>query len=550
MLGRNGHPTGGNGAVTHLPGALDLSGDVADLPLKLPAPPAPPVPQPRHIEPVDDHDALADLFLGELRSVAGYDAALGLSPRQAGTNRNGQDQQAHPQPGEPRAPARHAPMVNPARTLEALIIGHLPVTAAAWANQYIRTCSQSGPVGAIRFRAGQLRIDLVESASRTTQPDASSDLHATGALDQLARAATRTVLHGDSQHEAILLACPQITTITLLSSADEAGVVDAYRTLKAITGSPAGSNGALPNRTLRVAILGAPVARARFALDRLRDAARRFLNVSLESAGIIPRIEGGPTARTLFSGPAPLSAALVAARLLAPPTHLHLTPAAGPIPLAAAFPAPEHARQRRAPRAQEPADELALHAAMRGEGSSYPEPALSSDPGSAQSQPDHHLCIPITDESEPATPFTNGVRAGAPAPVAPAPGPRHSTLLAAHLPELLPIAARCPSAPQVELALDESGIIHVLTGALGPNGDPAAVEQLTIVSAWAMIHARLLAQTLPPDRCLRLGEQTVAHLFTGRPAEHRGLLDSTIRVHLLTPVVKSVSADWVCAALN
>jgi len=113
-------------------------------------------------------------------------------------------------------------------------------------------------------------------------------------------------------------------------------------------------------------------------------------------------------------------------------------------------------------------------------------------------------------------------------------GPALCSLIAG----LRPMRARCPDDERTELAVDERGRLHLLR-----HDDETAYERLAAVLAWARRHASLLSLTgadMKPDLA------PVAHLFTQRARERRGLLDAEVRVHVVTPP----SAEWTATALN
>src|SRR5262245_60178627 len=89
-------------------------------------------PHPAH----DEYDALTDLFLGEAPA-------------------------ARPAPAPHPATSLAEPA--PAVCVEALVLGHLPVLASAWATQYARQRSVGlgGPVVLLKIRAGEATLDLV-----------------------------------------------------------------------------------------------------------------------------------------------------------------------------------------------------------------------------------------------------------------------------------------------------------------------------------------------------------------------------------------------------
>src|SRR5262249_33903539 len=148
-----------------------------------------------------DYDALADLFLGE-NGAARPAASSGAS--------------------EASSPARPAPAAGP--LVEGLILGHLPVLASAWVQQYARQLAMdhNGPVAPLRLRAGEASLEVIGSRLK-------EDCHQKPGLElALAEAAAHAVawlLRVDETTEPRLPELPGFSAITLLTGADEAAVV-------------------------------------------------------------------------------------------------------------------------------------------------------------------------------------------------------------------------------------------------------------------------------------------------------------------------------------
>jgi hypothetical protein len=474
----------------------------------------------------DPFDALADLFLGELGRVAAHDVALGLPPiarAQAAHNAAGdppprptrESPAAVAAPAGPRLtlvhhdlhehfdpPAAHA-TVQPESTpresstslapipgpmIEALVLGHLPVLASAWAARYVRhAAEQEGrPVGLIRLAGGQVRVELVPVPGGSPQSNEPSkrvsNLHDAWSL--LLHACDRIVIHADAEHEPALVASAMVDEVTLLSAADEAAVVNAYRTLKLLAGRTGGALG--EQASLRVAVMGAPEARARYVWSRLEEAAESFLGRPLRCAGLIGQITGGSPSQILFIGPCTGSAAEVVSQLTSSPARR-----------------PEPAAR---PAAPEPIEHPVLYAEAEEDDWSFAMP----------------------DQPSPST------------------GPDS---LAELIPGLTPLRARCPLAESVELAIDLDGGLHVLAGA-GSSADSSVISALTTAAGWASLNRRVLQLTLPQGSPALKPTTARLHLFTDRPAAHRGLLDSCVQVHLLAAVPARQTAGWMAAALN
>lgn len=231
----------------------------------------------------DELDALADLFLGP--------ASHPGTPAPA----HHQREDRGPRPAERRT------------TLEAVILGHLPISASAWPGQYARRrAEQTGePVAVVRLARGSLTIDVIGAGNPDDPP--ANHLEALSLVRRVARV---VILRVEEQSEPALAGAPGIHRLCLLTGADDAAVVACYRKLKALA---AGAHGPLPEAHLTV--MGADERRGRLAHERVARAAREFLHADLFEPVVIDRI--GPTGSiAVFRGPCELPLEEVA-RLLA-----------------------------------------------------------------------------------------------------------------------------------------------------------------------------------------------------------------------------------------
>ena len=217
-----------------------------------------------------DYDTLAELFLGDDRAAAEPDA---------------------PAPGRPRP----APEPGPG-PIEGLVLGHLPVLASAWVQQYARHLSgeRGGPVGLLRLRAGEAQLDLVAGRGQPPRPFDTLEQ----AIQEAAREAVAWVLRVDQTTEPRLPELKGLGSVTLLTGADEAAVVAAYTALKNLVKPSNDDEGP----ELRVAIMGAGPEKAAEASAKLERAAAVFIGRPVRIAQCIARI-GGKASTVLFRGP-------------------------------------------------------------------------------------------------------------------------------------------------------------------------------------------------------------------------------------------------------
>jgi hypothetical protein len=382
-------------------------------------PPTPP-PSPDHdgiagrIGPEPDaYDALADMFLGE------------LSPQDS----------AAPSPAASRSGglSLQQPVSTPAAGerpgVELLILGHLPIMAAAWASHYVRhaamrlTASGGAPVASLRLAEHAAWLELI-NAPETTTPAATLN-----AALRAASVAQHWIIRTEPGRERRLADHQRLSHITLLTGSNEAATVDAYRAIKQLVAE--GGADRLP--TLRVAVLGGSAAACRQAADRICDACHAFLEIEIEVVTCPGAIGSGPGGVELYHGPMHADERLVLDRI----------------------------------------------AEIRRPG----DPAETSTP---ERQP-----IPITQqvEASPEGLDATATPESGPTPTDPAPEaelPRPEDL------GLRPIVAACPYEPSVQLAMDEAGGLHLLVQARESSQIDAAVRALSIVSAWASDHRSLL----------------------------------------------------------
>lgn len=513
-------------------------------------------------------DALADLFLGSTGNVAAHDAAMGVTPRgmrgsaggapvkgeaeahvgAAATARAGGSPGAAPAAnGAP--PVREGPRLmlvsdlNPAREVtpepapagaapaararrgraergengagtrgpggaspgvEVVVLGHLPVMASAWASQYARHAADrvQGPVAVARVSGGRVRIELVPPAGGAagavagglTEGGVRGDLDA--ALSVVRASARRVIVFGEGDLEERAARARGVSRVTLLSSGDEAGVVAAYGIVKRLAGAIGGC-GDGDGPALHAAVMGAPPARADYVLDRLERACRTFLRLPLRRDTCIARIGGGPVGVEVYDGP-----------LDAPVEDLVAMLAVGEV----------------GPPAFESASPDTLNA-LGADAASIPAPGLARPDPLGEAGP--------SDAVDPGTED--------------APEGLLSDLVCAGLETL---EARCPGAPEVEIALDESGVLHVLARAEAYADPGRALVRLATAGGWAWANRRVLGLTRARGGpVIDESAAVVSHLFTDQPARWRGLLDAPIRMHVMLPARPTAGA-WACADLN
>lgn len=385
-------------------------------------------------------------------------------------------------------------------TLDILLIGHLPVLANAWVATAVQYLTDHGNDNSqcLVFLCPEnervARLDLC-TAFGADHPSPADHLHFNGAtlrnaVDSLAHAAPdRLLVQLSEPDEALELgATLQVRRIILLTGADQAAIVAAYRLLKRLAMPPPTSD-RLPHLSLLVA--GCDRQRATDAVARLTNTVSVFLQQKLELIGAIETIRttrirtlrryeiGGRFERWLVND-------------LTRMQPLEITVKAN-----------------------------ALGARLNGANGAVHQ--IRTDP-------------PKGNGSIPHTPTPNIKPLGATEPTsahgtASARSASHPTSLGPLVKGLQPLPVSCPYATGVDFAVDHVGHIHVLTRDAGYHEAPA-VERLLLAGDWARDHRQLL--NLLDSRVSLAQDTIVRHLFiTDLGRRQRLLTDTHIRFHLL-----------------
>lgn len=381
-----------------------------------------------------------------------------------------------------------------------LLAGHLPVHGSPWIAQYARAAAEASgaPVALVRRRAGSCTVELFGADHAPPIPPPVRSDGDPWIPPALAATIARWIITGETEDDALALAeDPRISAATVLSGANDAAVVAAYRAIKALIGRRAD-----PALAIRLAVAGATAAEAQSMLARVQQACAAFLGRAVALGPEIARLK-------------PAGGVTIAQRAgaTAPGALIDLVAAACPACAAAA--ASPHSAPVRAPGSPARRDPI-----------DHPAPASAAPIAASAASP---------GASPAAAPPAHAV-------------PAEPTLYR-HVAGLVPLAARCPDDPGVELAVDREGVLHVLV-ALGGTPDDRAVERLVAVRAWAARHIELIAMAASGILPIDARRAPVAHAFTARPKEVRRLFDADIRWHALMPVAADHRTVWCCMELN
>ncbi|MHB1157490.1 MAG: hypothetical protein ACYC26_11720 [Phycisphaerales bacterium] len=382
-----------------------------------------------------------------------------------------------------------------------LLTGHLPGPATLWLNQYAQQLSQqlSGTVpgagipgvvvAAIHLTDDDITIDLFGQSEPQSPPPPGGGATLPEAINSLAPHAPHWLLHITHPDHPLARAAAHQTQRWTLLTGCDEAAVVAAYRL--LKQLLEGRPDDAPRPTVALVFLGCDEDDARQAAQRLARTAREHLNITATFAGCQQRML--PVRRRRL-GHYPLGDD--PAQLLATLTDLPTTSATA----ARGFAVPE------------------------------PAPSPTTSGGSTTTKPRPPVAVPPS-----------------------APQPSSAAILSSFLPALHPLAARPPRHPQLELALDDTGRLHLL--ARDDPADADAFAQLFTARAWAVEHLPLLALTVPDRKCDAAAEPLL-HLFTKRakhfgPLAHAGPPDSPpFQLHLLLPVTVAGHTTYTCVELN
>lgn len=457
-----------------------------------------------------EFDALADLFLGD-----GVLAATGTAPERARPSPitetphaptlrlAGDDRPASNAGHAPHIPHAAVPVPPAAATLiEGVLVGHLPVLGGVWVTQYAKHVAERdhAPVALLRIQAGHVSIDVV--TPRNAPPHSSSrigEMHAAGLEDAIRSArsrCTRWLVRVDEASEADLVALNAVTSVALLTGADDPAVVASYRTIKSLQQAGESHDDRETPQGLSIAIMGADDERASAAEAKLRRAASSFLGRSLEHAARVAKI-GACTTTNLFRGESPRSIAELIALVDGPGAAAPNAPAAQASPDTASSPA---------------------------------SPESAATPGRPIASKAHGVPGEVEIKASPKPATSNTTRGTA------APGPA----MAGAIPGLAPLPFRCPYAPAVELALGPGGGLHLVATLTG-EGEAIGPASLLTAASWAQSHASLLEAARPDEVNMNHPDGPVLHVITTDARLARPMLDTGVRVHLVVRLGDTVA---------
>lgn len=374
--------------------------------------------------------------------------------------------------------------------VEAVLIGHLPGLANPWLSQYADSRSRPDqPVAVCHLFADQVEIELVhrDPTAPHEGPESGPDLQA--ALDDLAeRAGLWLVRVGQADTTIARSACAAIGTWTLLSGADEAAVVAAYKLIKQ-SRLPLDSEEPA-HRRVQVMLAGCRDEQAEHAADKITHAVRSFLELPAHWIGTRPRMQPVSKQRIgIFRNPPRANAEPAWASLLR-----FLTERLGQ---------PVESSTEPTPTEIDPPPTLRLHTDEPDDEPVVPSLSITHDEPDEPEPPEPPESPESPEPEEPAQ-WTEED----------APADPHGKSLIDYVEDLKALPVRCPLDERVELAVDARGGMHLLH-----HADGITVHQglaaLVGARAWVEQHAALIHQACD-GRELNTANLTL-HLFTDTP---------------------------------
>ncbi|MCU0689565.1 MAG: hypothetical protein MUE97_07495, partial [Phycisphaerales bacterium] len=395
------------------------------------------------------------------------------------------------------------------------------------------------PIGLLHAAGSELIVQLVDA--RHVSPDGhvsselTSDLREPESLSttsQTAGQAVATVLSRASrvlmvlstpEDEADVLADPRVSIVTLLTGADDASCVSAYRTIRRLAGAiDAARSDQHEPVVLSLATCGGAMPKAEAALARLRESATNFLDVQLQHAAHLERLEAGPgTSSVLFDGAIDvrlselLSAGAAMPRVMPSVSTRHGVNIAPPTSTTA---------QAATPAAAPAGTPLRLKRFADDNHALSVQPPVAAATIEAKPAPITPPPVPM-----PTASVSN------PAPARGIDAPRQ-TALGPVLAGLSALPFHCPQDPDLLLATDAAGVPQVVARAIGVE-PRQMVYRLVAAAAWMWANRSLLSQV--SGGSMRDDTRPQLHLITDDIAAVRALLDSEIKVHAAIDVTRA-----------
>ena len=407
---------------------------------------------------------------------------------------------------------------DPIARVEAVFLGNLPGFGGPWLAQYAHfLADQLGPVIILNVDRDQVDLELVSTATDRGCVEELARAGNVPAMDGLMAALKRLTRPGLPSIGAWLVhlpmplddmsmqVAPDLDRWTLICGSDQAAAVGAYRWVKELVARDDG----LQDRRIGLMAMGSDRDKALAMAASLSETAASFLETPVGLIGCRKRIE---------------------------PVHVRVLGSfeadQGVWPQVTAFLADLVYWSDDNEMVDQMPDELVDEPVAE-------TTTATSAPLSAAPEPS-----PI-ELAEPAQPE--------PAAVVDAEPDQGELDLSQFLDSVTAMAARCPYQPHMQVAVDQTGQMHLLLSHRGSAEEvPAAMSDLAQIRTWASQHAKLLQLTWRDGRIDEQAEPVV-HLFTEHAKTAAALVahvDAGTRLHLLQQITVGSQSTWFCTELN
>ena len=448
---------------------------------------------------------------------------------------------------------------NPCSTIEVVVVGHLPVRANLWLTQYADDVArQEGATALIRLDTGQWIMEIVrgdKTAARATGAESLQD-----AIRACSANIDRWIIRPESKTSFADTLTAQPDVITVLSGADEAAVVAAYRIIKDFVDAAESKQLALP--PIELAILGADQEQAERAAANLAATARNHLEVEVPLRRTVRSMGSlGSTLHIRF--------------------HSDVAPSLDNIISAIDHPETDAIRQDHTlmhfdEHTDDLDNELEDTTDYSDEHDDHHQPSLPAyeleldEPKVRSSQPVERdtmqtLVTPIgRDESilPDPTRVANGGAIEEPTPgrlrpkpsvqveakhVMPTKKPTQQSVprgkaLSQWIAGLAVLPVRCPDAEAVEVAVDAKGHLHLIAWHY-------ELRSVSLAETWVQKNRQLITLACPNYTIAEQGP-IEAHIVTSEPSNVADLHGTNVRLHVLAAVEVEGRTGWYAAPLS
>lgn len=370
-------------------------------------------------------------------------------------------------------------------SIELLLPAHLPVQGGLWLVPYAGR--EAGQGLSLLIRMHEETIDV--AAIGNGHFDFSECNSIEDVIERIDVPISNWIVQPPSNADPTSLLHCDADRVTLLSGADQAAVVGAYRLLKGLIAAM-GENESLP--PIRLIIVGTEERAASDAASRIVQTAHHQLDVQIEVGQPLPAMRSTNNVISQVSFPRLRNVVDLMASL-----RLEVT---------------------------------ATDEVNSSTSESQPEDALPITPRFESKEPQPRISQEQVEQQVKEVLITE------------TPSQEQKTGFASYVHGLLSITPRCPEHEHVELAVDSDGKLHVLAHA-------DDLRDSAIVSAWSMKHHTLISMACGGID-LDASVPPVQHLFTADAVAVADLQGSGLRLHLLTEVEVAGNVGTFSTPLN